>query len=177
MATVSSKREKEDQIPLIGKKLKPSRQPLEDVTHKQIQRKETNPVDKKEKKELQAVQQTSCVIPVDIALPDIVPLELIPPRVSEASIISLQADARDRDDPFSCTEYVNEIHAHMMTSETRPIYRISKEFLSRQMNISDHHRSVLIDWLVQVQRKFMLLQETLYITVDILDRYLDVSKD
>jgi len=33
-------------------------------------------------------------------------------------------------------------------------------------------RSILIDWLVEVHLKFKLLPETLYLTVNIIDRYL-----
>ncbi len=36
-------------------------------------------------------------------------------------------------------------------------------------------RAILIDWLVQVQIKFRLLQETMYMTVAIIDRFLQVS--
>lgn len=34
-------------------------------------------------------------------------------------------------------------------------------------------REILIDWLVEVHLKFKLLPETLYLTVNIIDRYLD----
>ena len=33
-------------------------------------------------------------------------------------------------------------------------------------------RAVLVDWLIQVHQQFNLLQETLYLTVAILDRFL-----
>ena len=36
-------------------------------------------------------------------------------------------------------------------------------------------RTILIDWLVQVHLRFSLLQETLYLTVAIIDRFLQVS--
>lgn len=36
-------------------------------------------------------------------------------------------------------------------------------------------RAILIDWLVQVQIKFRLLQETMYMTVAIIDRFLQVG--
>ena len=36
-------------------------------------------------------------------------------------------------------------------------------------------RAVLVDWLVEVQLQFKLLQETLFSTVDIIDRYLAVD--
>lgn len=36
-------------------------------------------------------------------------------------------------------------------------------------------RAILIDWLVQVNLKFRLLQETMYMTVGIIDRFLQVG--
>lgn len=36
-------------------------------------------------------------------------------------------------------------------------------------------RAILIDWLVQVNLKFRLLQETMYMTVGMIDRFLQVS--
>ena len=38
-------------------------------------------------------------------------------------------------------------------------------------------RNLMVDWLVEVHTQFSLLQETLYLTVAILDRYLQVSAD
>lgn len=36
-------------------------------------------------------------------------------------------------------------------------------------------RSILIDWLVEVHRKFKLLPETLFMTVSLIDRYLSIE--
>ena len=44
-----------------------------------------------------------------------------------------------------------------------------------QKQINERMRSILVDWLVQVHEKFRLLQETLYLSVAFVDRYLDVS--
>lgn len=49
----------------------------------------------------------------------------------------------------------------------RPNYLAGQE-------ITGHMRAILIDWLVQVQVKFKLLQETMYMTVAIIDRFLQV---
>ena len=38
-------------------------------------------------------------------------------------------------------------------------------------------RAIVIDWLVEVQLEYRLLQETLHITVGILDTYLQVRND
>jgi len=41
-----------------------------------------------------------------------------------------------------------------------------------QNEINEKMRAILIDWLVDVHLKFKLLEETLYITVNLIDRYL-----
>lgn len=38
--------------------------------------------------------------------------------------------------------------------------------------ITPNMRALLVDWLVQVHSRFQLLQETLYLAVAILDRFL-----
>lgn len=42
-------------------------------------------------------------------------------------------------------------------------------------DINERMRALLIDWLIQVHSRFQLLQETLYMTVAILDRFLQVK--
>ncbi|XP_067838740.1 G2/mitotic-specific cyclin-B1-like [Heptranchias perlo] len=78
-------------------------------------------------------------------------------------------DADDGDNPMLCSEYVKDIYKYLRQLEVeqsvRPKYLEGKE-------ITGNMRAILIDWLVQVQRKFQLLQETLYMTVSIIDRFL-----
>lgn len=47
---------------------------------------------------------------------------------------------------------------------------------SRQDDISEKMRAILIDWLIEVHLKFKLRHETLFLTVNILDRFLAVQK-
>ena len=42
-----------------------------------------------------------------------------------------------------------------------------------QKDINSKMRSVLLDWLVDVHYKFKLLPETLFLTVNLIDRYLE----
>lgn len=42
-----------------------------------------------------------------------------------------------------------------------------------QSNINSRMRSILVDWLVDVHLKFHLIPETLYLTINILDRFLE----
>lgn len=47
--------------------------------------------------------------------------------------------------------------------------------MDSQPEINDRMRAVLIDWLVEVHQKFELNPETLYLTINIVDRYLAVK--
>lgn len=46
------------------------------------------------------------------------------------------------------------------------------DYMGLQTDINTKMRSILIDWLIDVHRKFELMPETLYLTVNIIDRYL-----
>ncbi|KFQ99570.1 G2/mitotic-specific cyclin-B1, partial [Opisthocomus hoazin] len=77
-------------------------------------------------------------------------------------------DKEDDDDSNLCSNYVKDIYKYLRDLEvgrSRPKYLAGQE-------ISGHMRAILVDWLVQVQMKFSLQQETLYMTVAIIDRYL-----
>lgn len=47
--------------------------------------------------------------------------------------------------------------------------------MGSQPDINPKMRSILIDWLIEVHRKFELTPETLYLTINIVDRYLSVK--
>lgn len=52
--------------------------------------------------------------------------------------------------------------------------------MSRQSVITRRMRAMLVDWMVEVQENFELNHETLYLSVKIVDLYLDkvkISKD
>ena len=57
----------------------------------------------------------------------------------------------------------------MRTLETRTAYLVKKDYLMN-CSINSKMRAVLVDWLVDVQQQFKLLQETLFLAVSIIDR-------
>ena len=81
-------------------------------------------------------------------------------------------DKDDHDNPQLVSGYVNEIYTYLRQLETR--YPIQSQYLVNQTELDGHMRGILIDWLVKVHLRFHLLQETLYLTVAIMDRYLQV---
>ena len=46
------------------------------------------------------------------------------------------------------------------------------DYMSKQKDINASMRTILIDWLVEVQENFELFHETLYIAVRLVDTYL-----
>ncbi|XP_044133023.1 G2/mitotic-specific cyclin-B2-like [Bufo gargarizans] len=80
-------------------------------------------------------------------------------------------DAEDSYNPQMCSDYVKDIYAYLKELEVQQSVR--PNFLEG-MQVTDRMRAILIDWLMQVHSKFQLLQETLYMAVAIMDRFLQV---
>eukprot|EP00894_Picocystis_sp_ML_P002374 jgi/Pico_ML_1/52891/g3531.t1 len=45
--------------------------------------------------------------------------------------------------------------------------------MTKQKDVNDKMRAILIDWLVEVHLKFKLMPETLFLTVNLIDRFLE----
>lgn len=85
-----------------------------------------------------------------------------------------EADIDLTTDPSMCGEYAGDIYTYHRQLEEDGHYLVCATFLNHQKDINSGHRCVLVDWLAQVHYKYHLLQETMLLTVDILDRYLQV---
>jgi len=79
-------------------------------------------------------------------------------------------DAEDVGNPQLVTDYVNEIYSYLRVMENKQDIRA--DYLAGQTEILPKMRAVLVDWMVGVHLQFHMLQETLFSTVAILDRYL-----
>ncbi|XP_076951269.1 cyclin-B2-4-like [Bidens hawaiensis] len=82
----------------------------------------------------------------------------------------LDIDEADKDDPLAVVEYIDELYAHYKEQEI--LSCVSPTYLSQQHDITDRMRAILIDWLIEVHYKFELMEETLYLTVNLVDRFL-----
>lgn len=82
-------------------------------------------------------------------------------------------DSEDSKNPQLVSRYVNDIYSYLRKLEV--LFPIKKLHLQFQPDVTGKMRAVLVDWLVQVHLRFHLLQETLYMTVSILDRYLQID--
>jgi len=96
-----------------------------------------------------------------------------------ASAPSKVDTANDIANPQMVTSYVTEILAchRRVEGKFQPDQYVEN---GKQTQVTKKMRCTLVDWMVEVHRKFKLKQETLFLAVNILDRFLSargVSKD
>ncbi len=87
-----------------------------------------------------------------------------------------EIDRRTIKDGQECGEYASEIVEHMKRMEEEPENRdlyTEAGYLEKQKDLNEKMRGILLDWLVEVHLKFKLLPETLYLTVNLIDRVLE----
>ena len=74
-------------------------------------------------------------------------------------------------------EYINKIYYNLLKEEDEGINPKPKyNYMKEQKEINEKMRSILIDWLIDVHHKFRFSDETLFMTVFIIDRYLSVNQ-
>ena len=83
-------------------------------------------------------------------------------------------DLRDADEPLAVTEYVEDLYAFLREREVAT--KIDRRYMDSQPNVNERMRSILIDWLVEVHLKFKLVPDTLYLTVYLIDKFLELEK-
>jgi hypothetical protein len=83
-------------------------------------------------------------------------------------------DERDSENPLLCTEVVNQMYDHF--NEAEKDVMVEPNYMTNQPYINERMRSILVDWLVEVHLKFKMVPETLYLTVHIIDRFLENNR-
>ncbi|KAJ4838576.1 G2/mitotic-specific cyclin S13-6 [Turnera subulata] len=81
-------------------------------------------------------------------------------------------DAAEVHNHLAAVEYVEDIYKFykLAENENRPC-----DYMGSQPEINEKMRSILVDWLIDVHLKFELSQETLYLTINIIDRFLSTK--
>ena len=80
-------------------------------------------------------------------------------------------DERDMNDPLCCTAYVHEMYENYRKNEL--ISSVRPNYMTCQTHINERMRAILVDWLIEVHLKFKLVPETLYLTITLIDRFLE----
>jgi G2/mitotic-specific cyclin 1/2 len=113
---------------------------------------------------------------VEIEVPPKVEPEVVraakKPRVGERPLHN-DLDEEDRDDPLMVSEYVGEIFEYLRELEqsTMP----NPDYMANQAHLQWKMRGILVDWLIEVHTRFRLLPETLFLAVNIVDRFLSAK--
>lgn len=68
-------------------------------------------------------------------------------------------------------EYLNDIWESFIDKEKLNNYSL-KDIISTQTDIKDSMRCILIDWIISLQNKFFMKKNTLFLTINLIDRYL-----
>jgi len=79
-------------------------------------------------------------------------------------------DMADSNNAQCVVPYLKDIMRCMRETEGK--YLAPPTFMAQQTDINEKMRAILIDWLVEVHLKFKLVPETMYVTVNIIDRFL-----
>ncbi|KAJ4963134.1 hypothetical protein NE237_023073 [Protea cynaroides] len=79
-------------------------------------------------------------------------------------------DSCDSQNPLAVVDYVEEIYAYYRKAESSS--GVSLNYMAQQFDINEKMRAILIDWLIEVHYKFELMDETLFLTVNLIDRFL-----
>ncbi|XP_042389133.1 cyclin-B2-1-like isoform X3 [Zingiber officinale] len=80
-------------------------------------------------------------------------------------------DSCDHDDPLAVVDYVDDIYRLYRKTEDESC--VDPNYMSKQFDINEKMRAILIDWLIEVHYKFELMEETLFLTINIIDRFLE----
>nr|KYP44466.1 Cyclin-B2-3 [Cajanus cajan] len=85
----------------------------------------------------------------------------------------MDIDACDRKDPLAVVEYIDDLYRFYKDTENSSC--VSPNYMISQLDINERMRAILIDWLIEVHYKFELLEETLFLTVNLIDRFLELQ--
>ncbi|KAF8026402.1 hypothetical protein BT93_F3018 [Corymbia citriodora subsp. variegata] len=81
-------------------------------------------------------------------------------------------DEADANDELAMVEYIDDIYKfYKLTEDDGQVH----DYMDNQLEINVKMRTILIDWLIEVHRKFELMPETLYLAINIVDRYLSMK--
>ena len=94
--------------------------------------------------------------------------------VTQSRDVSPHADRRNRGLPTHCSDMISEI-SDMYFQKERYHPRSNTYLTTKQTEVTEKMRAIVVDWLIDVAIKFRLRHETFYLAIDVMDRYLMVA--
>jgi len=129
----------------------------------------------------QALPGSAVALPVPVPSLEPAPMTAVPAVVLVAQSGSLSSRSEeafgvafecDSQDVQRVSEYATEIMGHLFDEESAFLPRA--DYMEDQSDINGKMRAILIDWLVEVHMKYRLRPETLFLAINIIDRYLSM---
>ena len=72
-------------------------------------------------------------------------------------------------------EYLEEIYMNLLLEEKQATIKPKLGYMNTQYEINEIMRAILIDWIIDIHLKFKLRQETLFMTIWLIDTYLSYA--
>ncbi|KJR82631.1 G2/mitotic-specific cyclin 1/2 [Sporothrix schenckii 1099-18] len=106
-------------------------------------------------------------LPLNDTIEEFVPTDFVYPEGVK------DLDSEDLDDPQMVAEYAADIFEYLRDLECGSLP--NPRYMNHQDELDWKTRGVLVDWLVEVHTRFHLLPETLFLAVNIVDRFLSAK--
>jgi len=95
-------------------------------------------------------------------------------KIENESISSINNEPQKITNPQNADEYFDDICEELSKNEDK--YLVDPQYMSNQSDINYRMRAILIDWLIEAHLKYKLLPQTMYIAVNLIDRYLEKNE-
>ena len=92
-------------------------------------------------------------------------------KIENISYHEIKPKKEKKIDVQNADEYFEDICQELFSNEDK--YLVDPKYMSNQSDINHRMRAILIDWLIDVHLKYKLVPQTMYIAVNLIDRYLE----
>lgn len=95
-------------------------------------------------------------------------------ETEEAEDPVLNIDEGDVGNPLAAVEYIQDMSKFYR--ETEVVSCVPPDYMSRHTDISHIMRAILVDWIIEIHWKDGFMPETLFLTINLMDRYLSSQR-
>ncbi len=95
-------------------------------------------------------------------------------KIENISYHEIKPKIEKKIDVQNADEYFDDICHELFTNEDKCL--VDPKYMSNQSDINHRMRAILIDWLIDVHLKYKLVPQTMYIAVNLIDKYLEKNE-
>ena len=95
-------------------------------------------------------------------------------KIENISYHEIKPKKEKKIDVQNADEYFEDICQELFSNEDK--YLVDPKYMSNQSDINHRMRAILIDWLIDVHLKYKLVPQTMYIAVNLIDKYLEKNE-